>query len=157
MTSVLLVGAGAVGARAARQLVEADDVDEVVIVDPNGSRREAVVASTGDKAVDGGWGEPVRETDAVLLAGPSAAHVDQAREHMAQGRPVVSCADGLDDVQALLDLGPEAAERGVPVVVGAGFSPGYTCLLARHAAKIGRAHVGTPVTNAHLVCRILLE
>src|SRR3546814_5744305 len=85
--------------------------------------------------LDGGWGEPVRETDAVLLAGPSAAHVDQAREHMAQGRPVVSCADGLDDAQALLDLGPEAAERGVPVVVGAGFSPGYTCLLARHAAS----------------------
>src|SRR3546814_12507307 len=54
---------------------------------------------------------------------------------MAQGRPVVSCADGLDDVQALLDLGPEAAERGVPVVVGAGVSPGYTCLLARHAAS----------------------
>src|SRR3546814_6344690 len=23
--------------------------------------------------------------------------------------------------------------------------------------KIGRAHVGTPVTNAHLVCRLLLE
>src|SRR3546814_7434326 len=24
-------------------------------------------------------------------------------------------------------------------------------------AEIGRAHVGTPVTNAHLVCRLLLE
>src|SRR3546814_3929234 len=24
-------------------------------------------------------------------------------------------------------------------------------------AQIGRAHVGTPVTNAHLVCRLLLE
>src|SRR3546814_8412252 len=24
-------------------------------------------------------------------------------------------------------------------------------------AKIGRAHVSTPVTNAHLVCRLLLE
>src|SRR3546814_9076738 len=24
-------------------------------------------------------------------------------------------------------------------------------------SKIGRAHVGTPVTNAHLVCRLLLE
>src|SRR3546814_5640829 len=23
--------------------------------------------------------------------------------------------------------------------------------------KLGRAHVGTPVTNAHIVCRILLE
>src|SRR3546814_3307604 len=29
--------------------------------------------------------------------------------------------------------------------------------LASIAGKIGRAHVGTPVTNAHLVCRLLLE
>src|SRR3546814_18730464 len=135
MTSVLLVGAGAVGARAARQLVEADDVDEVVIVDPNGSRREAVVASTGDKAVDGGWGEPVRETDAVLLAGPSAAHVDQAREHMAQGRPVVSLADGLADAHALLHPGPAPSEPGVPVLAGAGRSPGSTTRLARSAGQ----------------------
>src|SRR3546814_5818902 len=27
----------------------------------------------------------------------------------------------------------------------------------RGGAKIGRAHVCTPVTNAHLVCRLLLE
>src|SRR3546814_5553143 len=27
----------------------------------------------------------------------------------------------------------------------------------RGSAKIGRAHVGTPVTNAHLVCRLLLD
>src|SRR3546814_5611412 len=26
-----------------------------------------------------------------------------------------------------------------------------------HATEIGRAHVCTPVTNAHLVCRLLLE
>src|SRR3546814_1353511 len=28
---------------------------------------------------------------------------------------------------------------------------------ARLGAEIGRAHVRTPVTNAHLVCRLLLE
>ena len=38
------------------------------------------------------------------------------------------------DVRALLDLGPEAEARGVPLVVGAAFSPGLTCVLARHAA-----------------------
>src|SRR3546814_2205339 len=27
----------------------------------------------------------------------------------------------------------------------------------QHQQKIGRAHVRTPVTNAHLVCRLLLE
>src|SRR3546814_10887065 len=26
-----------------------------------------------------------------------------------------------------------------------------------HRPEIGRAHIGTPVTNAHLVCRILLD
>jgi saccharopine dehydrogenase-like NADP-dependent oxidoreductase len=152
VTRILLVGAGAVGARAARQLVEADDVDELVICDPNRKRREAVVKSTGDKAVDGGWGEPATGTvDAVLLAGPNGTHVDAAREHLALGRPVVSCSDGLDDVQRLLDLGPEATERRVAVVAGAGFSPGYSCLLARHAAapfdRIDEVHVARSGTG----------
>ncbi len=57
-----------------------------------------------------------------------------ARHHVALGRPVVSCADSIEDVRGLLDLGPDAEARDVAVVVGAGFSPGYTCLLARHAA-----------------------
>lgn len=129
------MGAGAVGARAARQLVEADDIDEVIVVDPNASRRAAVVASSGAKATDGGTaGGDQLEVDAVLLAGPNGSHLSDANRHVALGRPVVSCADGIDDVQGLLDLGPEAEARGVSVVVGAGFSPGYTCLLARHAA-----------------------
>src|SRR3546814_10423999 len=35
-------------------------------------------------------------------------------------------------------------------------SPNYE-MVARAAGKIGRAHVCTPVTNAHLVCRPLLD
>ncbi len=137
MTTILLVGAGAVGARAARQLVEAPDVDEVLIADPDSARRAAVVSSTGDKARDGGDGTLTSDADridGVVLAGPNGSHVGAAARHVAQGRPVVSCADGIDDVQGLLDLGAEAAERGIAVVAGAGFSPGLTCLLARHAA-----------------------
>lgn len=135
MTRILLLGGGAVGARAARQLVEAADVDEVVIADPDDSRREALVSSTGDKASDGGAdGSSVGAVQGVLLAAPNGVHVEAARTHVALGRPVVSCADAVHDVQGLLDLGPEAVERGVAVVAGAGFSPGLTCLLARHAA-----------------------
>ncbi|MGV3760334.1 MAG: Gfo/Idh/MocA family oxidoreductase [Actinomycetota bacterium] len=134
---VLLLGAGAVGARAARQLVESDDVEEVLVADPDVKRRAAVVTSTGEKATDvGAHGREVTgELDAVLLASPNGTHLDAARTHLGQGRAVVSCADGIDDVKALLDLGPEAEARGVPVVVGAGFSPGLTCVLARHAAS----------------------
>ena len=150
MTRILLIGAGAVGARAARQLVEADDVDEVVIVDPDAARREAVVHSTGAKATDGGSVDH-REVDGVLLAGPNGTHVDAARHHVAFGRPVVSCADGVSDVQDLLALGPDAAAEDVTVVVGAGFSPGYTCLLARHASmtfdRVDEIHVARSGTG----------
>ena len=46
----LVIGAGAVGARAVRQLVESPDVDEVAIVDTDPARQAAIVASSGDKA-----------------------------------------------------------------------------------------------------------
>src|SRR3546814_7416521 len=40
---------------------------------------------------------------------------------------------------------------------GAFTAIGRQYFLALVAKKIGRAHVSTPVTNAHLVCRLLLE
>src|SRR3546814_8677944 len=45
------------------------------------------------------------------------------------------------------------------LVVGAAIVPwaALFLLLLMVWRKIGRAHVRTPVTNAHLVCRILLE
>ncbi len=133
---ILLVGAGAVGARAARQLVEAPDVARVLIADPDEERRLAVVSSSGDKARDAGpTGADAARVHGVVLAGPNGTHAAVAQTHVELGRPIVSVADGIADVQALLDLGPEAAERGVAVVAGAGFSPGLTCLLARHAAR----------------------
>src|SRR3546814_10551836 len=58
------------------------------------------------------------------------------------------------------------AEPGVEHHVGglaADAGQGYERFAgARHLAfvqveQIGRAHVGTPVTNAHIVCRLLLE
>ncbi len=160
MTTILLVGAGAVGARAARQLVETDDVDEVVVVDPDPHRRSAVVQSAGPKATDGGFGDGTDvddDVDAVLLAGPNGTHEASARHHVSLGRPVVSCADGIEDVRALLALGASAESQGVAVVVGAGFSPGYTCLLARHAAssfeRVEEIHVARSGTGGPACAR----
>lgn len=127
----LVVGAGAVGARAVRQLVESDGVDQVVVVDADRARQAAVVESSGGKAVEGTEDDIV---DAVLLAGPVGTHVEAARRHLAAGRPVVSTSDSIDDVRGLLDLDAEARARRAPVVVGAAFSPGYSCVLARHGA-----------------------
>lgn len=157
MTSILLIGAGAVGARAARQLVEDPSVDRVVIADVDAKRRASAVQSTGDKAVDGGARGDDHTVDAVVLAGPNGSHVSAAQHHLGEGRPVVSCADGVPDVQGLLDLGPEADARGVAVVAGAGFSPGYSCLLARHAAAsfdtIDEIHVARSGTGGPACAR----
>ncbi len=155
---ILLVGAGAVGARAARQLVESPDVARVLIADPDEARRASVVASSGDKAHDAGPdGADAARIAGVVLAGPNGTHVGAAQAHLALGRPVVSVADGVDDVQGLLDLGPEAEARGVAVVAGAGFSPGLTCLLARHAAttfdQVEEIHVARSGTGGPACAR----
>jgi saccharopine dehydrogenase-like NADP-dependent oxidoreductase len=154
---ILLVGAGAVGARAARQLVEAGDVEEVFVSDLDAARRAAVVQATGDKATDVGNDREV-EADAVLLAGPVGSHAAEAARHVAAGRTVVSTSDSISDVQALLDLDGAARERSVALVVGAAFSPGYSCVLARHAAAgfdevaevhIARSGTGGPACARH--------
>ena len=144
---VLVVGVGAVGARAARQLVESPGVHRVLVVDADPVRQAAVAESTGKKARED---TEDAAADAVLLAGPAGTHVELARHHLTAGRPVVSTSDSIVDVQGLLDLGPLALEHQVPLVAGAAFSPGYTCVLARHAAarfdtvtEVHVARVGT--------------
>jgi saccharopine dehydrogenase-like NADP-dependent oxidoreductase len=148
---IAVIGAGAVGTRLARQLVSSDDVTSVLLRDEDAERVAAVVESLGaPAAVDRASGDAVVDVDAVVLAGPVGAHVAPARAFLAARIPVVSVSDSMDDVRALLDLDHEARERGVPVVVGAGFAPGLSCVLARHAAagfdsvdEIHVARVGT--------------
>src|SRR4051812_16275322 len=103
---VLLVGAGAVGARAGRQLVEAPEIDRVVVAGSSAASRAAVVEGCGPKVRDGGDDpvDPAHDVDAVLLVGPAGTHIEPARAHLERGRTVVSCSDAFDDVQGLLAL-----------------------------------------------------
>lgn len=130
-----VVGAGAVGVRAARQLLFLGEVDRLAVFEPKAGRVDAVVASLGqpsraansvEHAVDG--------AQVVILAGPRG-HREGAEAALDAGASVVSVSDDVDDVRALLELDAEAAELGRHVVVGAGFSPGLSCLLAAHAAR----------------------
>lgn len=132
---VAVCGLGAVGARAARQLASTEGVDQVVLRDPRTPHLAEVAASLGDVAV----AEPPSVTappdaDVVVLALPPGQHAAAALPLIEAGTPVISTSDAVDDVEGLLDLGPLAEVRGVALVVGAAFSPGLSCLLARHAA-----------------------
>lgn len=146
---VLVSGVGAVGARAARHLVADAAVEAVLIDEPDRKRQAAVVRSLGERAEAVDDADPTL-ADLVLLASPPPRHVAAARRAVAAGRHVVSVADSVAAVEDLLDLHAEARERKVTVAVGAGFGPGLSCVLARHAAgefdavdEIHVAHQGT--------------
>ncbi|MEM9610579.1 MAG: Gfo/Idh/MocA family oxidoreductase [Actinomycetota bacterium] len=130
-----IVGVGATGARVARQLAADSDIDELRLVDPDRDRSSSVARSIGDPAVAGATAyDPAIPADVVVLAGPPGRHRLQAELALGAGADVVSVADSVEDVRALLELDAVAARHDRRVIVGAGFSPGLSCLLARHAA-----------------------
>src|SRR3546814_9701555 len=83
------------------------------------------------------------------------------REHLAELRALGLLPQEVESLQRALPalaellLPPVAmdARRDVLKNLHAALSTAETLV----AKKIGRAHVWTPVTNAHLVCRLLLE
>lgn len=144
-------GAGGVGARLVRQLVDHERLDEILVVDTSASRARAVAARMGStvRAVSAAEAHDAH-VDVVALAVPADAQIGLAEEALLRNRHIVSVADGFDVVQELLDLDDEAVVRDCRIAVGAAFSPGLVCLLARHAAagfdrvdEIHVAHHGT--------------
>jgi hypothetical protein len=136
---VAVVGAGAVGARAARQLVSVDGIERILVASPSVTRREQVAEAIGPVAIpidanldtisSGGC-------DAAVIAAPAGSHGAIARHLLGADMHVVSVSDAVTDVEALLDLDSEARERGRAVIAGAGFAPGLSCALARHLAGL---------------------
>ena len=137
-----VIGAGAVGARAARQLMSSVAVARVLVSDNDPARADAVVASLGTEQASVSDSPDV---DVAVLATPGELHAEQARGLLERGVPVVSTADCVEDVRALLELDGLARRRDVALVIGAGFSPGLTCVLAAHAAssldRVDEVHV----------------
>ena len=141
-----VIGLGSVGARAARQLVASADIDSVFIFDNDPTRLAVGATALGARATPHAGPEADGQGVSVaVLATPVGDHVDLARTHLDRGRHVVSVSDGVEDVTALLALDGEARRRGLRIVVGAGFAPGLSCLLARHGAatfdSVSEVHV----------------
>jgi saccharopine dehydrogenase-like NADP-dependent oxidoreductase len=129
---VIVKGAGAVGARSARQLHATEGLERLLIVDVDRARAEAVAASLGPPAVAGSLEiGALTGADVLLMASPGSHRAD-AEAALEQGVHVVSTADDLEGVRGLLELDAEARERGLTVAVGCGFSPGLACVLALH-------------------------
>lgn len=140
-------GLGATGSIVAEQL-HRTPVDVLRLADPHDGRIAGVVArldtmrsaraeapAVSRRPHHGpivGTGE--HGVDVVVLASPARTHGELAREAVEGGVHVVSLSDDLDDVRDLLALDASARASGSVVIVGAGFAPGMSCLLACHAA-----------------------
>ena len=148
MTAILLVGAGAVGRRAARQLAETEGVGRILLTDAVAERAEAVAEYLGGMAEAVKW-NPADALPAGVAA--VAAAVDGASERviaeraLEAGVPLACCSDDNESVRGLLDLDDAAREAGVAVAAGCALAPGLSDVLARHAAgaldRIDEVHV----------------
>lgn len=128
-----VLGAGAVGARTARQLGATDGVTQVLVGDRQPEAAAEVAAASEHGRVHSATLEAVLDAEVVVLALPTP-HATTAEEVLRSGRSVVSVGDDWDDVTDLLSLDVLADDRGATLVVGAAFAPGLSCLLAAFAS-----------------------
>ncbi len=136
LVKVLLRGCGVVGSRAARQLLSVPGISSIVIDDPRSEQSARVALALGPTARVLEHNESWEHlgADVVVLAGP-AQHFADAAAALRAGAHVVSVGDDLNDVEAMLELDVLAKQEDRVLIVGAGFSPGLTCILARHGAE----------------------
>ena len=132
MTTALLVGAGAVGVRAGRQLVDTPGLEKLLVADRHPERARELAEVLGGTAVP--YGPLPAGIDAVALAIPGDPAVPYAHRAAVARVPVAAVSDDPTGLTGLLALDPLAQEQEVSVVVGCALAPGLTDVLARHAA-----------------------
>ncbi|MCY3559750.1 MAG: Gfo/Idh/MocA family oxidoreductase [bacterium] len=149
-----VVGTGAVGRRVVR-LLAGEDAEPVAVCGRSPAASAEVVRAV-PATVAAGLSD-LLGTDAVVLATPAGTHWPLAVQLVRAGVAVVSTSEGPAEVRGLLALDFTARERGVPVVLGAAFSPGLTCVLAAHAASwfdtVAAVHVARQGTGGPACAR----
>lgn len=133
----VVVGCGAVGGRAARQLLSLPGLvfDEIALYDTEAGAAERYTSVMGAPTIALPIGADwlAAAADVVLLVSPPG-HAESARRALQAGAHVVSVSDSVDDVEELRGLDSVARAARRHLVVGAGFAPGLSDVLASHAA-----------------------
>jgi hypothetical protein len=137
VATVLLDGLGAVGIRAARQLVDTPGLDTLLITARGSAHAAEIAASLGARAeaIELRSDDPLPAgVDAVAAALPGVLAADRAKRALAAGVPFTSTVDDAAAIDAVLDLDEPARSAGVLLAPGCGLAPGLADVLARHAA-----------------------
>jgi saccharopine dehydrogenase-like NADP-dependent oxidoreductase len=155
---IAVIGTGAVGLRAARQLHETDGVELVRVVARNPARSEWVARELGERAERAEWPAVARDCDVVLLAVPDEAQADMARIALTDGAHVVSTASSIEAVDGVVGLDARARGATRTAAAGVAMSPGLACLLAQLAARdvdvVEEIHVAKAGTGGPACARV---
>ena len=131
----LVFGAGATGLRIARVLDESPSVRSVEVQDTDPARLREVSDMLGPKTRIGLRGTVPDGTDVVVVATTAGTQASLALGAVRAGAAVVTTTNEIAETRALLAIDQQARQQGVRLVVGAGYMPGLTCLLARAGAS----------------------
>jgi hypothetical protein len=139
MTTALVVGVGAVGTRAARQLVDTPGIDRVLLADRESAHLAEIVDALGptSEATAFAPGDPLPAgVDVVATALPAGVDHPVVSAAIAAGVPVASADDEHDALEQLRALMPNARGADVTVAIGCGLAPGLSDVLAAHAVSM---------------------
>lgn len=131
----LVVGSGAVGGRACRQLVQDDSVREVVLAGRRIEGSERLARQMGEKVRPVLLDQLAGETFDVAVLTVAPGHRRLAERCLSGGAHVVSTVTSETVVRELLELDATARAASRNLVVGAAFAPGLSCVLARHGSS----------------------
>ncbi|MBI4261641.1 MAG: saccharopine dehydrogenase NADP-binding domain-containing protein [Actinobacteria bacterium] len=140
MVLIAVLGAGAMGGSAARLLARHDDVD-LVVVDADGRRAEAVVGAVGrgearaSDAAAGGLAGALGGADAVACCLPYRLNLEAMEAALAARVPYADLGGLFHMTLRQLELDARFREAGLPAVVGIGACPGLSNLMAALAAE----------------------
>ena len=109
-------------------------VGSVEVRDTDPTRLEEVSSSFDDTVVLGRGPDVPDSADIVVVATAAGTQAAVARSAVRAAAAVVTTTNEIIETRDLLTLDQQARQHGAPLVVGAGFMPGLTCLLARAGA-----------------------
>jgi len=131
MTKVGISGLGAVGSQLLQRLYARTDIDQIFIYDSDYLKLEKYLRFDSRKIEVSSLSKIEHgDLDLLFLCTPSGQQLEYAHRAVKQGVSVVSSSDRISDVLGMLSLKEAAEANNAVVIVGAGFSPGLTCVLA---------------------------
>ncbi len=166
---VVVFGLGATGTRIAQRLVADSRVASVHVRETDSERLRVAKRVLGTDVVSLQGSHIPPNTDVVVAATNSGTQAEIARRALRAGSHVVTTSDDIAETRDLLSFDSLARKQGATLVVGAGFMPGLTCLLARlgsaeldhvdevHVAKVGTGGPGCARQHHHALSSLAID